>query len=409
VRVHVYVSSLSLHAQPQSPTHLLLLALNDMRCAANAPIRTLVIACSHNITVYTLHTASSVPPTFIPSLLPPFLPSFFLFFLSRLAHSHSYILSSLFSLLALRLLLVALSVDDITLYPLLLSLSITSHCPYSTVTVFPPDSLGFQNKNAIYAVHLDASSCVCPDNYFLVYLTTEIQIPVTDIEHLSGALTDVELFWDQFVDANKHGANEELDRAASYIIKAFGDIAPPPRTPPSSSSSAPHPESDPHATQDADTFPLPPLASDLLPSDPMPYIPQPLPLPLPLDPNSTASSSSSSFSSASSSSLSHSNQAAAAAENVPRVTMLLSATTIRPLCHSAALSDKTEEIRSSNQANIALCGETTSSLTMVEEIAQAESLFHTLFPDSIFLPPKTTEMEEEEERERGETDIREEV
>lgn len=273
--------------------------------------------------------------------------------------------------------------------------------------MFPPDSLGLQNKNAIYAVHLDASSCVCPDNHFLVYLTTEIQIPVTETEHLSGALTDVPLFWDQFVDANKHGANEELDRAASYIIKLFGDIAPLPCSPPSSSSSVPHPESDPHAIQDGDTFPPPPLASDVLPSDPMPSIPQPLPLPP--DPNSTAPSSSSSSSASSSASLSHSDQAAAAVESVPRVTMLLSATTIRPLYHSAALSDKTEEIRSSSQANIALCGETTSSLTMVEEVAQAESIFHSLFPDSTFLPPKTTEKEEEEERERGEADVREEV
>jgi hypothetical protein len=398
VHVHVYVSSLSLLAQPQSATNLLLLALNAMHCAANAPIRTLLIARSHDIlfTLYTLRHPSLLP-TFVPSLLPPFLPSF----LSRLAHSHTYILSSLFSLLALRLLLVALSVNDITLYPLLLSSNITSHCPYRTVTVFPPDSLGFQNKNAIYAVHLDASSCVCPDNHFLVYLTTEIVIPVADSEHLSGALmTDVALFWDQFVDVNKQGSNEELDRAASYIIKAFGEIAQPPCSPPSSFSSVPHPESDRHATQDADTLPLPPLAPDVLPSDPTPSIPQPQPP----DPNSTAPSSSfPSFSA--SSSLSHSNQAAAAVENVPRVTMLLSATTIRPLYHSAALSDKTEEIRSSSQANIALCGETTSSLTMVEEVAQAESIFHTLFPDSTFLPPKTTEKEEEEERERLGADV----
>lgn len=380
MRVHVYVSSLSLLAQPQSPTQIP--GLDAMRCAANAPIRTSVIACSHYTTVNILHNVSSVPPS---------LPSSFHF---------------LFFLLALRLLLVALSVDDITLYPLLLSSNITSHFPHSTVTVFPSDSLGFQNKNAIYAVHLDASSCVCPDNHFLVYLTTEIAIPVTDTEHLSGALmTDVALFWDQFVDANKHGANEELDRTASYIIKLFGDIAPLPCSPPSSSSSLPHPESDPHATQDADTLPLPPLALDVLPSDPTPSIPQPLPLPP--DPNSTAPSSSSSSPSSSSSSLSHSDQAAAAVEGVSRVTMLLSATTIRPLYHSAALSDKTEEIRSSSQANIALCGETTSSLTMVEEVAQAESIFHTLFPDSTFLPPKTTEKEEEEERERG--DIREEI
>lgn len=218
-------------------------------------------------------------------------------------------------------------------------------------------------------------------------------------------MTDLAFFWDHFVEANKQGANEELDRAASYIIKLFGEIAPLPCSPQSSSSSLPHPESDPQAAQDADTLPSPPLASDVLPLDPTPSIPQPLPLRL--DPNSTAPTSS--LSSSSSSSLSHSDQAAAAVEDVPRVTMLLSATTIRPLYHSAALTDKTEGIRSSSQANIALCGETTSSLTMEEEVAQAESIFHTLFPDSTFLPPKTTEKEEEEERERGEADIREEV
>lgn len=205
-------------------------------------------------------------------------------------------------------------------------------------------------------------------------------------------MTDLALFWDHFVEANKQGANEELDRAASYIMKLFGEIAPLPCTPPSPPSSLPRPESDPQAAQEADT--LPPLASDVPPLDPTPPIPQPLPL----DPNSTAPSSSS---------VSHSDQAAAAVEDVPRVTMLLSATTIRPLYHSAALTDKTEEIRSSSQANIALCGETTSSLTMEEEVAQAESIFRTLFPDSTFLPPKTTE--KEEERERGDADIREEV
>ena len=205
-------------------------------------------------------------------------------------------------------------------------------------------------------------------------------------------MTDLALFWDHFVEVNKQGANEELDRAASYIIRLFGEIAPLSCSPPSPSSSLPHFQFDP---QDADT--LPPLASDVLPLDPTPSIPQPLPL----DPNSTAPSSSSS-------SLSHSDQAAAAVEDLPRVSMLLSATTIRPLYHSAALTDKTEEIRSSSQANIALCGETTSSLTMEEEVAQAESIFHTLFPGSTFLPPKTTE-KEEEERERGEADIREEV
>ena len=96
---------------------------------------------------------------------------------------------------------------------------------------------------------------------------------------------------------------------------------------------------------------------------------------------------------------------------VPRVTMLLSATTMRPLYHSAALSERSEEMRQSCQANIALCGGTTSSLTMEEEVAQAESIFNCLFPDSVFLPPKLTEIEEEEEviQERGEAENREEV
>ena len=201
------------------------------------------------------------------------------------------------------------------------------------------------------------------------------------------------IFWDEFVKMHKDEANAELDRVASYLINSFGVTASPPSTiPPSpclplpsppSSSSLPHPESDLTAAHDTDSL----CAIDLLPSDQTP----PLPLPLPLGPHDAATSSSSS-----SSSSSRSGEVADVVEDVPRVTLLLTATTMRPLYQSIALSSKNEEIRNSCQANIVMCGDTTSSLTMEEEVAQAESTFRTLFPGSIFLPPKTMEKEEEE-------------
>ena len=70
------------------------------------------------------------------------------------------------------------------------------------------------NKNAIYAVHLDSDSHVCPSDCFLIYLTTESEIFTN--EESSGSSGSVggnaDFVWDQFVSQNSDRLCGEMDR-----------------------------------------------------------------------------------------------------------------------------------------------------------------------------------------------------
>ena len=72
------------------------------------------------------------------------------------------------------------------------------------------------------------------------------------------------------------------------------------------------------------------------------------------------------------------------------VTVICSATTMRPLYKPTALNNKNQDLRDSN---IAVCGETSSSLSCEEEFKQAEEIFKLLYPDLPFLPLRDEEVD----------------
>ena len=65
---------------------------------------------------------------------------------------------------------------------------------------------------------------------------------------------------------------------------------------------------------------------------------------------------------------------------------------MRPLYHPAALRNLnldsgTKNLGQDCRSNLALCGDTSSFITVESEVEQAEEIFHRLFPLEVFLPP----------------------
>ena len=73
---------------------------------------------------------------------------------------------------------------------------------------------------------------------------------------------------------------------------------------------------------------------------------------------------------------------------------------MRPLYHASALQTLNPLSNNGNSpsanANIVLCGDTTSSLTVESEVEQAQAIFNRLFPHDIFLPPQLDKTDENE-------------
>ena len=203
-----------------------------------------------------------------------------------------------------------------------------------TVTILPPNSSGLDNKSAIYAVQLDSDSNVCPSDYFLIYLTTESEIR-TDEEN-SKICTDkessgsngsvernIDSVWDQFVSDNSERLCGEMDRAMLLLTAATTSL---------SSSSA-------SASASSSSSPTSTVTDDV-------------------GPNSRI-----------------------------RSKILCSATTIRPLYRTSILKNLDQHSVTPIPPKIVFCGDTSSSITMENEVEQAKEIFHSLFPGVDFLPP----------------------
>ena len=170
----------------------------------------------------------------------------------------------------------------------------------------------------------------------------------------------VECVWDRFVNENKERLCREMDRALLVLL--------------SSSSTSP--------SLTTASVTTPPSSSP--PSSSIPL--------------SSSPSSSSPSSSSSPPSVDEEQQESASPDSRSGSKVLMSATTIRPLYHASALQtlNPLSNNGNSQSANIILCGDTTSSLTVESEVEQAQAIFNRLFPHDIFLPQQVDKIDENE-------------
>lgn len=73
---------------------------------------------------------------------------------------------------------------------------------------------------------------------------------------------------------------------------------------------------------------------------------------------------------------------------------------MRPLYKQSALNDKNQALRDSN---IAVCGDTSSSLSFEEEFKQAEEIFNLLYPELPFLPLRDEDVNHSESMDEVDT------
>ena len=77
---------------------------------------------------------------------------------------------------------------------------------------------------------------------------------------------------------------------------------------------------------------------------------------------------------------------------------------MRPLYKMESLQQANKDLKISYSANIAVYADTTSSLSIGDEVVQAEQLFSALFPGEEFLPVRIEENENENENENNDVD-----